>query len=109
MIRPPWAATIWSNTTHVFLELPSPLPDARSHAIALPNTPGGLAQALAILRARAAEPEVSTVSTKGAPTQRQVWDGQVTAPIHRPRKPKPIHNPDRAARIRALLRKEGMI
>lgn len=105
-MKPTHAALIWADPNHVYLELPSPIPAARSHTVRVPNTVEGLAQALSILAARGPQ---STIATSGAPTQLSL-DAQVKAPLRKkPINPGPSISPEDREATEAVLRRLGVI
>jgi len=73
--KPDWlperAAHIWTVGDEIFLNLP-PAKGRRGHTVRLPNNDKGLGVAITILRDREHQAQ-RTVSTKGAPTQYQIW------------------------------------
>lgn len=106
--RPDNACSIWADPDGIYLEFPSPVFGAPSHACRFPATEAGIKQLLTTLKARYAEP-ISPLGRKGAPTQAQLEHGAkaVVAKLRGHRGPKVSRSEVSAAT--SILTRMGLI
>ena len=105
MTSPSWAAAIWADANQLHLYLPS-VKGSEGHAVHLPNTPAGLARALAIINDRHAG---STIGTAGSPTNYQLEREGSAVLKAKPKKPTPSFTKSQQEAAKAVLRELGMI
>lgn len=110
MITPTIAARVWVEDETLYLELPSPVPGARSSVVALTCSPSGFAKAILILRNRGPK---ATLGTVGAPTQ---WlldksDALVLEWLshNKPKRREQVAPAGARDVVRDILKKRGMI
>lgn len=104
-IKPPWAFSIWSNSDHIFAELPA-IDGHTAHVVKVPNNEKGLAKLLVLAKARDL---TSQLGTKGDPTQ---W--QINKPTYDPKMVKKVrrkvdYTPEQRIATRSILREMGLI
>lgn len=108
MIKPPWAASTWIIDETLYFDLPGP---GHSHQVRFPATPEGFTAALKMLQERG---EISTIGTKGDPTQWKL-DRKAKVPeydeskVRRVGRPRLKIAPELATAARDVLRRLGMI
>jgi hypothetical protein len=105
MIKPPWAFSIWSDSDHLFAELPA-INGHTSHTVKVPNDVVGLKKLLVLAKARSA---TSKLGQKGEPTQWQIEKVEYDPAMIRKVKEKPKFSPAQKIATREILRKLGMI
>jgi hypothetical protein len=104
-IKPPWAFSLWSNSDHIFAELPA-IDGQTSHVVKVPNNEKGLAKLLVLAKARDV---TSQLGHKGDPTQ---W--QISKPSYDPKLVKKIrakieYTAEQRIATRTILRELGLI
>lgn len=105
MIKPPWAFSVWSNSDHIFAELPA-IGGHTTHTVKVSNDLVGLKKLLVLAKSRDSD---SKIGSKGEPTQSQIEKiSYDPAMIRRPR-PKLTFTPEQRINAREILRKMGLI
>ena len=105
MIKPPWAFSVWSDSDHIYAELPA-IGGRTTHTIKVTNNLLGLKKLLVLAKSRN---EDSKLGTKGEPTQSQIE--KISYDPSMVRRPKEKLKFSDAQRIgaREVLRKMGLI
>jgi len=104
-IKPPWAISIWSNSDHVFAELPA-IGGHSAHVVKVTNDEKGLKKLLVLAKARDI---TSQIGTKGDPTQWQLDKVTYDPAMVRRAKEKVKYTAEQRIAARAILREMGMI
>jgi hypothetical protein len=103
-IKPPWAFSVWSNSDHIFAELPA-INGHQAHQVKVPNDVMGLRKLLILAKSRHVE---SKVGTKGDPTQHQI-NKPMYGLVRRVGRIKTQFTPQQRIGAREILRKMGLI
>lgn len=105
MITPAIAARVWISDQTLYLELPSPVPNARATVVQLTCDPEGFEKAVEILRHRGPK---ATIGTIGAPTQRMVEkDILLWLKENKPKPKEPA--PEVREAVRGVLKRTGLL
>lgn len=104
-IKPPWAFSVWTDSDHIFAELPA-INGHSIHTVKVPNDKVGLNKLLVLARSRNAK---SQLGDKGEPTQAQIEKVTYDPAMVRRVKEKIKFTPEQRIATRDILRKMGMI
>ena len=104
-IKPPWAFSVWSNSDHIFCELPA-IGGHQAHMVKLPNTLAGFKKLVVLAKARDTG---SKIGTKGDPTQQQIDKVTYDPMMVRRTREKLKFSAEQRAGAREILRKLGMM
>ena len=104
-IKPPWAISLWSNSDHIFAELPS-IGGSKAHVVKVKNDAKGLAKILYLAKSRDID---SKLGSKGDPTQDQIKSPKYDLSMVRRPKDKVRFTPAQKINAREILRKLGVI
>lgn len=104
-IKPPWAFSVWSNSDHIFCELPA-INGHQAHVVKLPSTLAGFNKLLVLAKARDMG---SKIGMKGDPTQQQISKVEYDPMMVRRTREKLKFSKEQRAVAKDVLRKLGMI
>lgn len=104
-IKPPWAFSVWSNSDHIFCELPA-INGKQAHIVKLPNDLAGFRKLQVLAKARDL---TSKIGTKGDPTQQQISKITYDPMMVRRTREKLKFSAEQRAVAKGILRKLGMI
>jgi hypothetical protein len=104
-IKPPWAFSIWSNSDHIFVELPA-IDGHQAHQVRLPNDVVSLKKILVLAKARDIK---SKIGMKGDPTQAQIEKLSYDPSMVRKVRPKLKFTAEQRIGARDILRRMGLI
>jgi hypothetical protein len=105
-MQPASAVSLWLHNNQIHMAIPSTLPDGQGHTLVFDDDLAGRARIFAILRERANT--VGKISTRSAPTQRQLASYDKVQ-VRRVTKPKPSIAPSVAQAAKEVMRALGMI
>jgi len=104
-VKPPWAFSIWSDSDHIFAELPA-IDGHTAHVVKVANNEKGLAKILVLAKARDI---TSQLGTKGDPTQWQISKVTYDPAMVKRARPKIQYTAEQRIATRTILRELGLI